>query len=96
MFDLLIIGAGPAGISMTVESKKAGIDSSKINIIEKSEEDSFTIRKYYPESKLVTANYKGNEAKCYGVMCISDLTKQDTISYLDKSLTENNVNVTLN
>lgn len=96
MFDLLIIGAGPAGISMAVEARKAGIDSSKIIIIEKSEEHSYTIRKYYPDSKLVTANYKGHEAKCFGVLCISDLTKHETISYLDEALKENNLNVVYN
>jgi len=93
MYELLVIGAGPAGISMAVEAHKAGIDSSKIIIIEKAEEHSFTIKKYYPDSKLVTANYKGFEAKCTGVMCIPDLTKHETISYLDKAIQENNLQV---
>lgn len=96
MYDLLVIGAGPAGISMAVEAHKAGIDSSKILIIEKAEEHSFTIKKYYPDSKLVTANYKGFEAKCTGVMCIPDLTKHETISYLDKAINENNLTVHYN
>ena len=93
MFDILIIGAGPAGISMAVEARNAGIDSSKIIILEKMPEHSFSIKKYYPDNKLVTANYKGVESKCTGVMCISDLSKNETISYLDKTIAENRLAV---
>ncbi len=91
MYDLLVIGAGPAGISMAAEACHSGIDSKKILILEKAEEHSFSIKKYYPDSKLVTANYKGFEAKCTGVLCIQDLTKHETISYLDKSILDNNL-----
>ncbi len=96
MYDLLIIGAGPAGISVAVEAVHANIDSSKIILLEKAEEHSFSIKKYYPDKKLVTANYKGFEAKCAGVMCIPDLTKHETISYLDKAIEENNLRVNYN
>lgn len=96
MYDLIVIGAGPAGISMAVEARNAGIDSSKILIIEKAEEHSFTIKKYYPDTKLVTANYKGFEAKCTGVMSIPDLTKHETISYLDKAILDYNLQVHYN
>lgn len=96
MYDIIIVGAGPAGVSMAVEAKHAGISTDKILIIEKSEEHSFTIKKYYPDSKLVTANYKGMEAKCLGVMCLSDSTKEETISYLDRAIKENNLTVNYN
>ncbi|MCX6175390.1 MAG: NAD(P)-binding domain-containing protein [Ignavibacteriales bacterium] len=89
MYDLLVIGAGPAGISMAAEARHAGVDPSKILLIEKTEEHSFSIKKYYPDSKLVSANYKGFEAKCTGVMCILDMTKHETISYLDKAILDN-------
>ncbi len=93
MFEIIIIGAGPAGISMAVEARQTGVDASKILIIEKAEEHSFSIKKYYPESKIVTANYKGFEAKCTGVMCIPNLTKHETISYLDKAIIDNQLTV---
>lgn len=96
IYDIIIIGAGPAGISTAVEAINAGVSSEKILIIEKAEEHSFTIRKYYPDSKLVTANYKGMEAKCLGVMCLSDSTKEETISYLDKAIKDNNLKVRYN
>jgi thioredoxin reductase (NADPH) len=87
-FAIVVIGAGPAGISMAVEARNAGIPASAILVLEKAHEHSFTLKKYYPESKLVTANYKGIDAVCTGVMCMPDLSKQQTISYLDRTLQE--------
>ncbi len=86
MTRALIIGAGPAGISMAVEWCEAGMPSDSVILIEKAHEHSFSIKKYYPENKLVTANYKGFEAACTGTLCIPDLTKHQTISYLDKAI----------
>jgi thioredoxin reductase (NADPH) len=91
--DLLVVGAGPAGISMAAEARAAGIASDKILIIEKSAEHSWAIRKFYPEQKLVTANYKGNAAVCQGVMCIPDSSKVDTLTYLDRAIEENQIAV---
>lgn len=96
IYDILIIGAGPAGISMAVEAVHAGVNSSKIILVEKESEHSFSIKKYYPGSKLVTANYKGAAAKCNGVMCIPDLTKEEAITYLDKAIIENYLAVNYN
>ena len=86
MNEIIIIGAGPAGISMAVEAVNAGISNDKILILEKAEEHSFTIKKYYPDNKLVTANFKGFAAECTGVMCLADSSKYETISYLDRAI----------
>ena len=93
MYDMVIIGAGPAGISMATEARTAGIDAAKILILERASEHSFSIKKYYPDNKLVTANYKGFEAACTGVMCLADSSKNETISYLDRTIAGNGVAV---
>jgi thioredoxin reductase (NADPH) len=93
MYDMIVIGAGPAGISMGSEARAAGISPGKILILEKAHEHSFSIKKYYPDSKLVTANYKGFEAVCTGVMCLVDSSKHETISYLDRTISENSITV---
>jgi len=93
MYDMIIIGAGPAGISMASEARSAGIDAGKILILERAAEHSFSIKKYYPDNKLVTANYKGFEAACTGVMCLVDSSKHETISYLDRTIAANGVPV---
>jgi cation diffusion facilitator CzcD-associated flavoprotein CzcO len=46
--DLLIVGAGPAGISTDVEAREAGIDREGIIILEKGPTHSYAIRKSYP------------------------------------------------
>jgi len=92
-YELIIIGAGPAGISMACEAIASGIESEKIIILEKSEAHSWSIRKFYPDKKLVTANYKGKDAMCSGVMCINDSSKQETLSYLDQKISDNKLKV---
>lgn len=92
-YELVVIGAGPAGISMAAEAQQAGIDADRILVIEKAEKHSWTIRKLYPDSKPVAANYKGQDAVCRGVMCIPDMNKEDTLSYLDQAIREHRLNV---
>ena len=73
MKDLVIIGAGPGGIALAAEACAAGIDSNQILVLEKGEHHNSAIRQLYPEQKLTTANYKGFEAKCDGLLCIKDM-----------------------
>jgi thioredoxin reductase (NADPH) len=94
--DIVIIGAGPAGISMAAESRAAGVPADRVLVIERAHEHSFAIRKYYPESKLVTANYKGFEAVCTGTLCLADSTKTETLSYLDRAIRDFDVHVRYN
>ena len=86
LLDLLIVGAGPAGIALGAEAVAAGLDPANVMILEKGEAHSYSIRKFYPDQKLVTANYKGNAAVCTGVLCIPDLSKGETLTYLDRAI----------
>jgi len=90
---LLIVGAGPAGISLAMEAREAGLAAEKIMMIDKAETHSWVIRSLYPDKKLVTANYKGMPAVCHGVMCLLDSTKDETISYLDEAIQKTGVEV---
>jgi thioredoxin reductase (NADPH) len=93
MYDLIIIGAGPAGLSMAAEARAAGIPADKLLVLEKGEAHSWSIRKFYPEKKLVEANYKGKPAVCKGVLCITDLSKHETLSYLDNAIEQHDLEV---
>lgn len=84
MYEMIIIGAGPAGISMAAEARGVGIAADKILILEKGDAHSWAIRKFYPASKPVLANYKGIQAVCTGVMCLTDMTKEETLTYIDR------------
>jgi thioredoxin reductase (NADPH) len=86
LLDLLIVGAGPAGISTAVEARDAGIPAEKIIILEKGPAHSYAIRKYYPDEKRVDAVYKGIPAVCEGRICIVDGTKQQTLDFIDQTI----------
>jgi thioredoxin reductase (NADPH) len=96
LYEMVIVGAGPAGISLAAEAVHAGVDKSRIIIYEKAETHSWSIRKFYPENKLVTANYKGSNAECKGISCLLDSTKAETLSYLDKMIIDNQLTVKYN
>lgn len=95
-YDLVIIGAGPGGISMAVEAAQAGISKDKIVVLEKHHEHSWAIRKFYPEQKLVAANYKGQDALCLGNLCLVDSTKSETLSYIDQTIADFGLQVNYN
>ncbi len=96
MYDLVIVGAGPAGIAVAVEAIRSGTPASKILLIEKAPEHSYSIRKFYPESKLVTANYKGQVSLCEGALCLPNSSKTETLDYLDKVIEEYDLKINFN
>jgi thioredoxin reductase (NADPH) len=93
MYEMLIIGAGPAGISMAAEARGVGIAADKILILEKGDAHSWAIRKFYPASKPVLANYKGIKAICTGVLCLTDMTKEETLTYIDRVIEQSELQV---
>ena len=93
MKDLVIIGAGPGGIGLAAEAYAAGIDSNQILLLEKTDHHNAAIRQLYPEQKLTTANYKGFDAKCEGLLCIRDMNKSETIAFFDKVIDDYQINI---
>src|SRR5258708_39729234 len=81
MYDLIIIGAGPGGIALAAEACASGIYQSQILVLEKGATHNSAIRQLYPDQKLTTANYKGFDARCEGLLCLSDMTKSETIEW---------------
>jgi thioredoxin reductase (NADPH) len=86
--DLLIVGAGPAGISTAVEAREAGIPAARIVILEKGPEHSYAIRKFYPDDKRVDAVYKGIPAISEGRITLTEGTKQQTLDFLGDTIRE--------
>jgi thioredoxin reductase (NADPH) len=96
MYDLAIVGGGPAGISLVAEAIEAGFEKEKIVVLEKEEKESWIIRKLYPEQKLVTANYKGQDPSSYGIMKFHDMSKEDAIDILKETIEKYNANILFN
>jgi len=93
VYDLIIIGAGPGGIALGAEARASGIDSSKTLILEKAVTHNWAIRQLYPDQKLTTANYKGFQARCQGLLCIGDMNKTETIEYFDRIIKDYELNL---
>jgi len=93
MYDLAIVGGGPAGISLMAEAMEAGFEREKVIILEKASKESWIIRKLYPEQKLVTANYKGQSPVSMGVMKFHDMNKEATVKVLKDTIEKYNGNI---
>lgn len=92
--DLLIIGAGPAGIATAVEARQAGID--RILILEKGPAHSFSIEKLYTPGKRVDKAYLGQDVPCEGEVCIVDGTRESVLQTLEQFVRQFNLPIEVN
>ncbi|HJW72112.1 MAG TPA: NAD(P)-binding domain-containing protein [Geothrix sp.] len=81
VLDLLIVGAGPAGIATAVEARRAGI--GRVLILEKGPRHSFSIEKLYTPGKRVDKVYLGQAVECEGSVCIVDGTRETVLETLE-------------
>lgn len=96
MHDLVIVGAGPGGIALAAEAHACSIESNRTVVLEKGRAHNWAIRQFYPEQKLTTANYKGFQARCEGLLCIHDMTKSETLDYFDRVIATYRVDIQYN
>jgi thioredoxin reductase (NADPH) len=90
-FDLVVIGAGPAGLSAALEAQRGGL--KKVLVLEKGPAHSQMIRTYYKESKRVDAQYAGQEALCFGLLCLKDGNRESYLSFMDFVIASNKLAV---
>ncbi|WP_201352739.1 NAD(P)-binding domain-containing protein [Hydrogenimonas urashimensis] len=89
MHNLVIVGAGPAGIATAVESYILGIRD--ILLLEKDENHNATIRKYYKDNKRVDKDWKGQKVELDGNIYFVDGTKESTLDFFDQVLDHHSV-----
>ncbi len=87
--NLVIIGAGPAGIATAVESYILGIRD--ITLLEKDQNHNSTIRKYYKDNKRVDKDWKGQKVELDGNIYFVDGTKESTLDFFDEVLKKHSV-----
>jgi thioredoxin reductase (NADPH) len=81
IYDLIIIGGGPGGIGAAVEARALGVE--KILLLEKSDNHSDTIRKFYKENKRVDKDWQGQLVEMEGTIPFMDGTKESTLDFFD-------------
>ncbi len=84
IYELAIIGAGPAGIGTAVESYAQGV--RRIIMLEKEENHNATIRKFYKDNKRVDKDWKGEKIELNGTIYFVDGTKESTLDFFDHLL----------
>jgi thioredoxin reductase (NADPH) len=89
MYQLAIIGAGPAGIAAAVECYLLGMRD--IILIEKDENHNATIRKFYKDKKRVDKDWKGQTVELDGNIRFLDGTKESTLDFFDEILDKHSV-----
>ena len=89
MHNLVIIGAGPAGIATAVESYILGIRD--ILLLEKDENHNSTIRKFYKDNKRVDKDWKGQKVELDGNIYFVDGTKESTLDFFEEVLAHHSV-----
>ncbi|WP_345970521.1 MULTISPECIES: NAD(P)-binding domain-containing protein [Sulfurimonas] len=89
VYNLAIIGAGPAGIAAAVESYLLGMRD--IIILEKGQSHNETIRKYYKDNKRVDKDWQGQKVELDGNIYFIDGTKESTLDFFDEVLAKHSV-----
>lgn len=91
--DLVIIGAGPAGIGAAIEAK---INSKSLVLLEKADQICQTFVKFYKDGKRVDKEYKGQDSNNKGHIPFCDGTKESTIELFEKVLKDYNIDIEFN
>jgi thioredoxin reductase (NADPH) len=94
IYDLIIIGGGPGGIGSVVEAKELGLE--KVLMIEKTDNHSHTIRKFYKDKKRVDKDWQGQAVELEGNVDFIDGTKESTLDYFDKLLDDELIDARFN
>ncbi|MGP1562139.1 MAG: NAD(P)-binding domain-containing protein [Helicobacteraceae bacterium] len=94
LYDIAIIGGGPAGISAAVEAVVSGI--GRVVLFEKGDNHSMTIRKYYKDNKRVDKDWRGQKIDLQGHVLFTDGTKESTINLFDNLLDKHAIDARFN
>jgi thioredoxin reductase (NADPH) len=89
--DLLVVGAGPAGVSLAVEAIRSGIDASRLLVVEKGEAHRFAVGRFEPDA--VLPGGAGRRAVCHGVPAAMDPATGEVLSYVDRAIRDHGVPV---
>lgn len=87
-FDLVVVGAGPAGIACAVEAKVKG---KSVLLLEKSGEICQSFRQFYKAGKRVDMAYKGYDEKNLSCIPFKDSNKEDTLEMFENELKKHEI-----
>ena len=89
--ELLVVGAGPAGISLGAEAVRAGIDPARLLVVEKGEPHTFTVGRLEPDT--TNSAGTGRRAVCTGIPAAIDPSTGEVLSYVDRAIRDHGIPV---
>ena len=92
-FELLIIGAGPGGVAAAAEAVAHGVDRREVLVLEAASRNGWSLRRLYPEQRIVTANYQGYVGECRGVMKFRNMLKESAVKMLSETIGDFGIHV---
>ena len=93
-YNLIIVGGGPGGIAASVVASILKMD--KVLLIEKGDNHSTTIRKFYKDDKRVDKDYKGEALDLKGNIKFETATKGDVLDLFSECLFGNYIEAMFN
>ncbi|GAB6073421.1 NAD(P)-binding domain-containing protein [Nautilia lithotrophica] len=84
VLDIAIIGAGPGGIASAIEAKLAGIE--KFLVLEKADNHSDMIRKFYKPGKRVDKDWQGKKFEFIGNVTFEECSKEEYLEQMEKKI----------
>ena len=84
VFDIAIIGAGPGGIASIIEAKIAGIE--KAIVLEKADNHSDMIRKFYKPGKRVDKDWQGKKFEFIGNVTFEECKKEEYLDQMEQKI----------
>ena len=94
VYDIIIIGGGPGGIGTAIEAKVLGLEN--ILLLEKSDNHSDTIRKFYKDNKRVDKDWQGQIVEIEGNVPFTDGTKETTLDFFDEIIDHHEIDYHFN
>lgn len=94
IYDIAIIGGGPGGIGSAVEAAVHGVEN--VLLIDKADNHSSTIRKFYKANKRVDKDWKGQVVDIEGNIPFMDGTKETTLDFFDQLLDYEKIDTAFN
>ena len=94
IYDIIIIGGGPGGIGSAIEAKVLGLKN--ILLLEKSDNHSDTIRKFYKDNKRVDKDWQGQIVEIEGNVPFTDGTKETTLDFFDEIIDHHEIDYHFN
>ncbi|MEW6775876.1 MAG: NAD(P)-binding domain-containing protein [Bdellovibrionota bacterium] len=91
MFNVVVVGGGPAGVSVAAEALQAGID--RVLVLEKGDTHNYMINKLYTVGKRVDTVWKGIDAKPEGILYITPGNRETYLHTMEEYIQKYNVQI---